>query len=165
MKGRPQTKQESQGAQLFLRITHPKMDPREITQALAIEPAQTITAGLAESGGVRRMHSESYWIAELPGTSLRDLAKRYREGIENFSVSPLAKEDFTEIAGATEWDARILLQLKGIGLETHREFLQQIIRDGGAVTLLVDRGDDRTAFAIKRSLAKLAQLGIGLEVD
>lgn len=165
MKARPQAKPDPQDARLFLRIKHPTMDPREITQALAIEPIQTITAGTAESDGVRRMHSESYWIAQLPSASLRELAADYRAGIQNFSLPAVKKEELLALTGATEWDFRILHRLKEFESETPRAFLQQVITEGGSVALLVDRGEERTPFVIKRALARLAQLGIELEVD
>jgi hypothetical protein len=165
MKARLQSKQDPQDSLLFLRIKHPTMDPREITHALAIEPTQTITAGMAVSDGVRRMHSESYWIAQLPSATLRDLAENYRAGIENFSLSALKKEELLALSGATEWDVRILLRLREFEAGPRQAFLQKILREGGSIALLVDRGDERSPFVIKRSLAKLAQLGLDLEVD
>jgi hypothetical protein len=41
--------------------------------------------------------------------------------------------------------------------------IDQALREDGSVTLLVDRSEDRSPFAIKRALAKLGQLGIDLE--
>ncbi len=69
------------------------------------------------------------------------------------------------LVGATEWDARILFRLKELQLDTNQKFLQQIVGEGGSISLLVDRGDQRFPFAIKRALPQLAQLGIELEVD
>lgn len=165
MRARLQSKRDPQDSRLFLRIKHPTMDPREITHALAIEPTQTITAGLAVSAGVRRMHSESYWIAQLPSASMRELTENYRAGIQNFSLSGLKKEELLALGSATEWDVRIILRLKEFEIEPRRAFLQKIIREGGSVALLVDRGEERSPFVIKRALARLAQLGIDLEVD
>ena len=142
MTARPQQQRDPQGPQIFLRIRHPTLDPREITHALAIEPLQTVACGASVEGAVRRLHSESYWIAQLP-----------------------AKEDWPALAGGGEWDHRILLQLKEFVAEKPRAFLQQVIRGGGSVTLLVERGEQRSPFVIKQALAKLAELGIELEVD
>lgn len=165
MKARLQPQQIPKDPQLFLRIKHPSMDPHEITRVLAIEPTETITAGMTVSGGVRRMHSESYWIAQLPGESMRDLVKKHRAGILNFLTPPPGKGAALELIGATEWDVRILLRLKEFEIEAHQEFLRKIIQEGGSIALLVNRADDRSAFSIRRALPKLAQLGIGLEVD
>lgn len=166
MKGRPQPQREPRGLQLFLRIKHPSMDPREITRVLAIEPAQTITAGTSvSSGGVRRLHSESYWIAELPVTSMREIVEKYRSGAIDLAVLDLKKNELLALNDASECDIRILLPLKASAIEAQQAFLQQVNRDGGSVTLLVNRGDEGAPFVIKKALAKLAQLGIALEVD
>ena len=45
MPARPQQQRSPQPSQLFLRIRHPTMDPREVTNALAIEPIQTVACG------------------------------------------------------------------------------------------------------------------------
>jgi len=166
MKSRPQPKQDLDTPQLFLRIRHPAMDPAEITRTLTMEPIETIAAGAVTESGVRRLHSESYWIAQLPTSSLHELAERYRAGGRTLQpTSPVNKEELLALVGASEWDARILLQLKELEADANHEFIQRIIGDGGSVALLVSRGDQRAPFVIKRALAKLAQLGIELEVD
>ncbi|MFC4311256.1 hypothetical protein ACFPN2_19310 [Steroidobacter flavus] len=165
MKARPQPKQSLQEPRLFLRIRHPTMDPREITRALAIEPIQTLAAGAVTESGVHRLHSESYWIAQLPVTSMHELAENYRTGGLTAPTLPASKEELLTLVGATEWDVRILLRLKELQLDTNQKFLQQVVSDGGSIALLVDRGEQRVPFVIKRALPKLAQLGIELEVD
>jgi hypothetical protein len=165
MKARSQPNQNPQEPRLFLRIRHPTMDPREITSALAIEPIQTIAVGAVTESGVRRLHSESYWIAQLPITSMRELVEGYRAGGLKQTTPAASKEELLTMVGATEWDARILFRLKELELDANHRFLQRVIGEGGSVALLVDRGEQRFPFAIKRSLAKLAQLGIELEVD
>jgi hypothetical protein len=60
--------------QILLRIKHPALDPGEITQTLKIEPEETIARGPSVSRGVRRLHSESYWLAELSFPSRAELA-------------------------------------------------------------------------------------------
>lgn len=164
MKARPQPKQNPQEPRLFLRIRHPTMDPREITRALAIEPIQTIAAGAVTESGVHRLHSESYWIAQLPIASMHELVEGYRAGTLSPAL-PASKEELLALVGATEWDARILLRLKELQLDANHQFLQQVVSDGGSIALLVDRGEQRLPFVIKRALPKLAQLGIELEVD
>ncbi len=86
MKVRPQPKESPQEPRLFLRIRHPTMDPREITRALAIEPIQTVAAGAVTESGVHRLHSESYWIAQLPVASMRELTEGYRAGAANLTA-------------------------------------------------------------------------------
>lgn|SRR5688500_14328244 len=142
MTARPRQQREPEGPQMFLRIRHPTLDPREITHALAIEPIQTVACGSSVEGAVRRLHSESYWIAQLP-----------------------ASEDWPALAHGSDWDLRIVMLLKELVAGKPRAFLQQVIREGGSVTLLVERGEQRSPFVIKQALAKLAELGIELEVD
>lgn len=154
MTARPQQQRLPDEPQLFLRIRHPSLDPREITRALAIEPIQTVPCG----------SSESYWIAELPTSLVRELLAKYR-GVPGLSNIRLNEEEAPALVGGTEWDHRILLQLKALTAEKPRGFLQKLIREGGSVTLLIERGDQRSPFVIKRAMATLAELGIELEVD
>lgn len=165
MTARPQQQRNHQGPQLFLRIRHPTMDPQEITRALAIEPLQTLACGSSVEGVVRRLHSESYWIAQLPTSSMHELVEKYRGGVQDLSTLKISKEDLFALGGGSEWDSRVLMQLKEFEAEKPRAFLRQVIREGGSVALLVERGEQRSPFVIKRALAKLADLGIELEVD
>ena len=141
------------------------MDPREITHALAIEPIQTLACGSSVEGAVRRLHTESYWIAELPTSTMHELVERYQSGMRESSTLDLNKEDVLALGAGSEWDHRIVLQLRELQAEKPRALLQRIIREGGSVALLVDRGEQRSPFVIKRALAKLAELGIELEID
>src|SRR5687768_1654184 len=145
MPARPQQQPLSNSPQLFLRIRHPTLDPREITRALAIEPIQTVPCG----------SSESYWIAELPASAMREMVEKYRG-----SIVQMNKEDMLALGGHTEWDTRILLQLKALTAEKPRAFLRQVIREGGSLALIVERGEQRSPFVIKRAMATLAELGI-----
>lgn len=165
MTARPQQQPLPQNPQMFLRIRHPTLDPREITTALGIEPLQTVACGTSVEGVVRRVHSESYWIAQLPTSSVHELVEKYRGGVRDLSIVQLSREDALALGGGTEWDSRILLQLKELTRGEPRAFLQQVIREGGSVALLIERGEQRSPFVIKRALAKLAELGIELEVD
>lgn len=165
MKARSQPKQNLDTPQLFLRVRHPAMDPAEITRMLDIEPIETIAAGAVTESGVRRLHSESYWIAQLPTDSMHELAEKYRAGMSLLPTMSVNKEELLTLVGASEWDVRILTKLKELETDMNREFIQRITGEGGSVGLLVSRGEQRAPFVIKRSLAKLAQLGIELEVD
>jgi hypothetical protein len=165
MTARPQQQRLPESPQLFLRIRHPALDPQEITRALAIEPIQTVACGSSVEGVVRRVHSESYWIAQLPTASMRELVEKYHGGAQDLSIVQMSREDALALGGGTEWDVRILLQLREITADERRGFLQRLIREGGSVTLLIERGEQRSPFAIKRAITKLAELGIELEVD
>lgn len=150
--------------QLFLRIKHPSLDPAVITRALGMEPEQSIAAGADVSRtGVRRLHSESYWIAKLPTTSVVELATGYRESTLTEGAAELSGEDLLAMMGATERDVRIAARLKRF--ENQQEFFRRINADGGSVTLIVDRGDAFEPVVLKHSLKMLAELGIALEVD
>jgi len=149
--------------QLFLRIKHPSMDPATISQALGIEPEQAIAAGTdVSSTGVRRLHSESYWIAKLPMASIIELTGSFQAGI---SLEPalVSKEGLAALRGATGQDVRLLALLERF--EAHEEFFDRINADGGSITLIVDRGEENQPVVLKRALRKLAGLGIALEVD
>jgi hypothetical protein len=151
--------------QLFLRIKHPSLDPAEITRTLDIEPERAIAAGAdVSSTGVRRLHTESYWIAQLPTTSMRELAKRAREGFAARETAlGLSREDVVALMGATAQDLPILFRLRQ--LEVHKEFFDRINRDGGSITLIVDRDETVRPLVLKMALEKLAELGLALEMD
>ncbi|HYM36188.1 MAG TPA: hypothetical protein VET48_12365, partial [Steroidobacteraceae bacterium] len=52
--------------EMFLRIKHPSIDPQEITEVLGLQPEHATKAGLETSAkGVKRLFSESYWLAHL----------------------------------------------------------------------------------------------------
>ena len=163
MRAGQQPERDSQGPRLFLRIKHPTLDPREITETLQLEPEQTISAGAEIAGGVRRLHSQSYWIAELAITPSGELVKRFQAAVRD--LQSLDKNELLAVAGGTEWDARIYTRLKPLEHPEQRAFLQKILREGGSIALLVDRGEERSPFTIRRTLAKLAEFGIELEVD
>src|SRR5688572_16820561 len=84
MKSSARPSQSSAPARIHLRIKHPKLDPGEITQALAIEPEHTLAAGRsASSAGIERLHAECYWIAALEFPSHDDpwLMGKSKEGV------------------------------------------------------------------------------------
>lgn len=150
--------------ELFLRIQHPTLNPDDITEALGIEPEHTVHAGLAASrSGVRRLHSESYWLARLPSLGLRERM----QGMRPFSspqeaMSAITKEQLSRLRDATQYDVHILDALHP--LLDKKEFLQKLTRDGSMV-LLVQRTDRTAPLALRTSLPRLAELGIALEID
>jgi hypothetical protein len=96
---------------------------------------------------------------------MRELIEKYQSGARELSTTDLNKEDLLALVGGSEWDTRILLQLRELQADKPRALLQKVIREGGSVALLVDRGEEHSPFVLKRALAKLAELGIELEVD
>lgn len=151
--------------QLFLRIKHPSLDPAEISEALDIEAEESIAAGpQVSSSGVRRLHNETYWIAGLATVSLAEAAARMRDGERQAELmAAFSREELLGLMGASMHDMSILMRLKR--LERKREFFERVNRDGGSVTLIVDRGEREQPVVLNRCLAKLAELGIALEVD
>jgi hypothetical protein len=168
--------------QLCLRITHPTIDPTEITRRLELEPEHTINAGADISGdGVRRLHTESYWIAELSMPTLEAMRaaalaapaektgrgkttrKQQEQQILGMQFVSLSKEDLPFITGAKGYDIFIFACLKR--LESQRKFLQKINQEGGSITLLIQRRDHDRPVSMKQTLGRLADLGIELEID
>jgi hypothetical protein len=152
----------SSDLQLFIRIKHPSLAPAEISNLLDMEPEEAVAAGLGESStGVRRLHSETYWIARLPTTSaFFEAAKHSKEGFLDGSASLMTKAEVVEMMDATLHDVPILASLKCF--DSHQEFFARINRDGGSVTLIVDR--DEQPLVLKHALKKLATFGIALEL-
>jgi hypothetical protein len=67
------------------------------------------------------------------------------------------------LRGATEVDVFILLWLKRF--EEQKAFLRTLARDGGTVTFLIERQNANTPLSLRTSLSKLAELGIGVELN
>jgi hypothetical protein len=151
--------------ELFLRIKHPSLDPADISAALDIAPEESIAAGpQVSSSGVRRLHNETYWIARLATFSLAEAAARVRSGERQAELmATFNREELLALMGASTHDMSILMRLKRF--EATRAFFERINRDGGSVTLIVDRGEREQPVVLNRCLAKLAELGIALEVD
>jgi len=164
MKSSVASKQESVPVEMFLRIQHPTLNPDDITEGLGIEPEHTVHAGPAASrSGVRRLHSESYWLARLPSLGLRE---RMVQGMRSFSpqasMSSVTKEQLSRLRDATQYDVHILDALQP--LLDKKEFLQKLTRDG-SIVLLVQRTDRTAPLALRMSLPRLTELGIALEID
>jgi hypothetical protein len=163
MKSSPQPKSVEPTFQLFLRIKHPVLDPDEVTEAIGLQPEHAIKAGRSVSrSGVERLHSESYWIASLrtlgdedptPGDPL--LAR-----MTPSQAQLLMKRFMSDMAG---YDAFILLWLRRLGEQ--QALLKRINDEGGSVTLVIQRADHDRPVSVRQSLLRLAELGIGLEID
>jgi hypothetical protein len=126
-----------------------------------MEPEHEVHAGPAASrSGVQRLHSESYWIASLPTPSGEELAKRM---LSPASAPALTKKDVPGLLNSTEYDLFILAWLRR--LEDAQPFFQKINKENGSVTLLIQRDEAGGPISLRCTLSRLAQYGIGLEVD
>jgi hypothetical protein len=94
MSENPSRKSAARRLQILLRIKHPTLDPDEITRTLDIEPEETLSRGFSVSRGVRRVHSESYWLAELSFPSREEIAA---EAVRAASRKLSAKADKSKL--------------------------------------------------------------------
>lgn len=140
-------------ARIHLRITHPQLNPGEITRTLAMSPEHTLEAGRsASSTGGERLHADCYWIAPLPLSSS-----------DEPWLAAAAPESFVSALEVTSREALLSLALRR--LQAHHTFFQRIGEDGGTVTLLLNL-DQPGSLTIQPTLArKLADAGLGLELD
>lgn len=163
MKSSVAPEKEAIPVEIFLRVKHPTMDPAEITAALGIEPEHTVHVGPAASrSGVRRLHSESYWLARLPTQSLQERARRAASFALPAGIPAFSKEEVLRLAHATHYDSYVLQALDPI--KDKAGFLQQLSREG-SVALLLQRQDHTLAVSLRVSLPRLAELGIAIEID
>lgn len=152
--------------EMFLRIKHPTLDPDTITETLGLEPEECIKAGTtASKTGSRRLHCESYWIADLTVPSFADLARWTLDAPESGMVglAPQNRSESKHLLGGTEYDFLILSWLRR--LETKRAFFEELDQSGGSATLLIQRNDQNAPISLRRSLGRLDALGIALEID
>lgn len=153
--------------EMFLRIKHPTLDPDTITETLGLEPEECIKVGTSASKtGGRRLHSESYWIADLTVPSLAELARWEADTPGSRLTATFPQQNRAEIKhliGATEYDFFILGWLKR--LEGQQPFFQELNQSGGSATLLIQRNDANAPVSLRKSLGRLDALGIGLEID
>jgi hypothetical protein len=173
--------------QLFLRIKHPSIDPREISKMMDIEPEHAVQAGQSISAkGKRTLHSESYWIAQLPtpafpvaisaealqdhraSLSTASTAEKVtitRQFARNaYALQGLSKEEIVGMIGASRIEMTIMPWLRKVAAQ--REFLTSINTDGGAITLVVQLRNAEHPLRIRPELARrLADAGIELEID
>ena len=131
--------------QIHLRIKHPRLDPSDITKALAIEPEHTLPAG-------RRASSECYWVAPLLVPMLEEPWSASEASLPSLAAM--------QIAGQENVVAHALRQL-----QSHRAFLQRVHREGGTATLLI-MADKPGSMTLPPALAgKLGEIGLTLELD
>jgi len=163
MKARTQPKSIEPTFQLFLRIKHPALDPDVVTEAIGLQPEHAVKAGRSVSrSGVERLHSESYWIA-----SLRTLSDEDTEPsdplLARMTLSQAQSLMKRFLADASGCDSFILLWLRRLGEQ--QALLKRINDEGGSVTLVIQRADHDRPVSVRQSLQRLAELGIGLEID
>lgn len=153
---------------LFLRIKHPDIDPAEISRALEVEPEHAHQAGATvSSSGVRKIHSETYWLAELPVSSVKELWGQLPLrpiGQPSHAHVPPSVAELRSAQASGLYDLQLSLSL--VKLETRRAFLQRIVAEAGTVTLVLQRADRNAPMTIGPGLARrLADLEIRLEID
>jgi hypothetical protein len=174
--------------QLFLRIKHPSLDPLKISVALGIEPEHTMRAGESVSAAGRRtLHSESYWIAQLPTTALpmtiaAEILQDYKALASTASAEEktllqqklftrnayplqgLTKDDMLELIGASPIELLIVPWLRKLAVQG--QFFTQINADGGSATLVVQLRNVEYPLRIRPALARrLAITGMELELN
>jgi len=187
MKANPQ-KKIGMPLQLFLRIKHPSLDPRKISDALGIDPEHAMCAGESISAaGKRTLHSESYWIAQLstavlPMTVTTEILRDYKAlastaSVEDrkviqqrlfernaYTLQGLTKDDVLDMIGASPIELLIVPWLRKFAVQT--QFFTLINADGGSVTLVVQLRNGEYPLRIRPMLSRrLANAGIALEVD
>lgn len=142
----------AEASRIHLRVKHPKLDPNEITQTLAIEPEHTLAAGR----GAASAAAESYWIAPLAFSNFEEPWLNQ----ESTDEPPRVRLTAIQMMGD---EAVVGLALRR--LQQHQDFFQRIIVDGGTATLLINV-NKAGSMTIPPSLArKLADLGLALELD
>jgi hypothetical protein len=163
----PRHKLDPDGLQLFLRVKHPGIDPADISRELNVEPEYANRAGASVSErGVKRLYSESYWLASLPVRSIQELASwASSSGLKPSAPSTAAQLSSLRSAHATGVHGmQILLWLKT--LEARASFLKRLNDEGGSITLVVQRPDRDAPFVVSPAVSqRLAQLEIGLEIE
>jgi hypothetical protein len=173
--------------QLFLRIKHRSLDPREVSKAMGLEPDHAVRAGESISPqGKQTLHSETYWIAQLstpafPVSISPEDMQEYRELLATPSAAKkvsiqerhfertayvyqgLSKGEVLETIGASPIELVIVPWLRRFAAQG--EFVRSI-NAGGSVTLIVQLRKIEQPVRIRPSLSRrLADAGIELEID
>src|SRR5262245_52995607 len=159
-------KSEMPRIRLFLRIKHPDIDPAEISRALEVEPEHAHQAGATVSSrGVRKIHSDTYWLAELQVSSIKELwGQLPLRPIGQPEHVPPSVAELRSAQASGLYDLQLSLSL--VKLESRRPFIQRIVAEGGSVTLVLQRADRNAPLTIGPGLARrLADLEIRLEID
>jgi len=124
-----------------LRVRHPTLDLRVLTETLGLEPVHSWTAGeprRSQSGApLGGLHRDSYWSASLP----------------------------SQLTGPSTMPLELFLSQQLLQLSRRREFLSGLQADGGAISLLIELSPvANAAVTISSAIArKLAELNIEVE--
>ena len=161
--------------QLSLRIRHPAIDPKEISEALGLEPEYCFKAGESRSarakGGTAGRHTQTYWLAPVTAESWADpiepefLAAIVARGPErNFGVSAQSLQAASRNIRSRNVESLLLHFLQR--LNARHPFLQRIQTEGGDVSLImVVERESAADFTLPVALARLlVQLGVSIEV-
>jgi hypothetical protein len=164
----PASKADKSRVEFFLRVKHPTIDPKEITERLELTPEYANMAGAAVSAsGVKKLYSESYWLASIPIPSWKDLAAKVVHDADLPSRSILLRPKLPSMRlahAAGTHDALMMMWLRTI--ETRSAFVKKIVDEGGSVTLVMQRADRNTPLSFGPALLRcLADLEIGIEID
>ena len=160
----PAQRWQTSSIQLYLRVRHPSMDSSEISSALDLTPDHAVNAGAATSAtGVRKLHSESYWLASLPTLSISELIGQTRQ--TTHGAPPRVHANFSRPSEAVSVAAlQILLWLRKF--EACRAFIDRVNAELGTVTLVVQRPDRDVPLNLSPTVCgRLAELGVVLEID
>jgi len=160
---------------ISLRIRHPSIDPTEISEALGLEPRHSFKAGEvreASSGGSAGRHGQTYWLAPLEWPSSASLIE------PSFLEATQARHPERDIKGLVEKirsarktsldssvETALFVALAQLNLRA--AFLQQLLGEGGAVSLLIVLPpQSQDGFKIPLALSRLVvKLGIDLEFE
>jgi|SRR5579872_5107405 len=126
-----------------LRVRHPVLNPQILTETLRLEPAHSWKAGeprRSQTGApLGGTHRDSYWAALLPG----------------------------QMVGAASMPLEVFIGQQLVQLGRHRDFLTELLADGGQISLLIELSAVANAsLSISSATArKLADLSIELELQ
>jgi hypothetical protein len=149
--------------QLSLRIRHPSIDPKRITESLGMEPEHCFKAGdprspRAGGGTAAGRHTETYWLGGISPDLWADPIFAAIPATSAERMQTVARE-----MRARGVDAVLLLFLQR--LVARHSFLQTLQSSGGDVSLILGLERESAAdFTLPVSVARLlVQLGISIE--
>jgi hypothetical protein len=152
---------------VVLRLRHPSVDPREITNRLGITPQyawragepRRVDAGDEEHADVLQTaaYRESCWVAVLPGASVSELVER----IARFAPRAVG----TQLQAAPPVSAELYLTL--YKMKRTAAFWQEFVAQGGTIDCLVQVvGAERFQLEMTPALLALcAELRITLRIE
>jgi hypothetical protein len=159
--------------QLSLRIRHPVIDPKEISDALELTPEHSFRAGDSRTprakGQVAGRHTQTYWLAAVNAKSWSQIEPSFLAAIA--ARHPEWKTSLPEeawrmaIEGLRDDSVELVLLYILRRLSSRQSFLQKVQAQGGDVSLilLIER-EAAADFTLPASVSgQLAQLSIAIE--